>query len=156
MNSHMANCLWNDSEGNHKYHLVNWDNVSLRKEYGGLGVPNLRDLNICLLSSWIKRYQAGKGKLWRDLIDFKYRTDRPNLFCTNDTNASQFFKGLMWAAKAAKMGFRWCVGNGKKIKFWEDNWLGTSSLAIQFWELYVIVNEKTGTIADLWDGYDVK
>jgi hypothetical protein len=111
----MANCLWNDSEGNHKYHLANWDSISLRKEYGGLGVPNLRDLNICLLSSWIKRYQAGKGKLWRDLIDFKYRTDRPNLFCTNDTNASQFFKGLMWAAKAAK----WVSGGvwemGKKL-----------------------------------------
>jgi hypothetical protein len=35
------------------------------------------------------------------------------------------------------MGFRWKVGDGKKIKLWEDNWLGSSSLAIQFWELYV-------------------
>jgi hypothetical protein len=51
----------------------------------------------------------------------------------------------MWATKAAKMGFKWCVGNGRNIKFWEDNWLRTSSLAIQFWELYVIVNEKTMT-----------
>jgi hypothetical protein len=62
----------------------------------------------------------------------------------------------MWAAKAAKMGFRWKVGDGKKIKFWEDNWLGNSSLAIQFWDLYTIVNEKTSTIADLWDGRDLK
>jgi hypothetical protein len=58
----------------------------------------------------------------------------------------------MWAAKAAQMGLRWKVGDGKKIKFWEDNWLGSSSLAIQFWELYTIVNEKTGTIRELWDG----
>jgi hypothetical protein len=59
----MANCLWNDSEGNHKYHLANWDSISMRKQYGGVGVPNLRDLNICLLSFSIKRYQGGKGKL---------------------------------------------------------------------------------------------
>ena len=38
----------------------------------------------------------------------------------------------MWAAKAAKLGFRWKIGDGKKVKFWEDNWLGNSSLAIQF------------------------
>jgi hypothetical protein len=57
----------------------------------------------------------------------------------------------MWAAKAAKLGYRWKIGNGRKIKFWEDNWLGSSSLAVQFWELYVIVNEKASTVADLWD-----
>ena len=58
----------------------------------------------------------------------------------------------MWAAKAAKFGFRWKVGDEKKIKCWEDNWLGHSSLAIQFWNFYVIVNEKTSTIA----GYQFK
>lgn len=33
---------------------------------------------------------------------------------------------------------------------------GQSSLAIQFWELYTIVNEQANTIADLWDGNDLK
>jgi hypothetical protein len=28
----------------------------MKKEYGGLGVPNVRDLNLVLLGSWIKRY----------------------------------------------------------------------------------------------------
>jgi hypothetical protein len=62
----------------------------------------------------------------------------------------------MWAAQAAKMGFRWKVENGRKIKFWEDNWLESSGLAIQYWNLYEIVNEKTGTIAELWDGECLK
>jgi len=26
------------------------------KEYGGLGIPKLRDLNICLLASWLKSF----------------------------------------------------------------------------------------------------
>jgi hypothetical protein len=50
------------------------------KDFGRLGVPNLRNLNICLLASWIRRYQANNGKLWKVLIDFKYNTDRPNIF----------------------------------------------------------------------------
>jgi hypothetical protein len=54
------------------------------------------------------------------------------------------------------LGYRWKVGDGRKIKFWEDNWLGSSSLAIQFWELYVIVNEKSATIQELWDGESLK
>lgn len=38
----------------------------------------------------------------------------------------------------------------------EDNWLGSSSLAIQFYPLYKIVNEKGKSIADLWDGNNLK
>jgi hypothetical protein len=58
----------------------------------------------------------------------------------------------MWAAKATKLGFKWRTGDGRKIRFWEDNWLGSSNLAIQYWDLYMIVNEKTSTVAYLWDG----
>jgi hypothetical protein len=54
------------------------------------------------------------------------------------------------------MGYIWKVGNGKKICFWEDNWLGPSSLAIQYWDLYRLVNEKNKTIAKLWDGENLK
>jgi hypothetical protein len=114
LNSHLANCLWSDTDGSDKYHLDNWESVSLAKDFGGLGVPNLRDLNIFLMASWIKRYQEGRGKLWRELIDYKYQTSSPNIFCTKHTRSSQIFKGLMWAAKAAKVGYRWKVGNGKK------------------------------------------
>lgn len=156
LNTHLANCLWNDLEDNHKYHLANWDSVSMPKEFGGLEIPNLRDLNLCLLRSWLKRYNLDDKKLWKELIDFKYNTCKPNIFYSKDIGASQFFKGVMWAAAEAKLGFRWKIGNGSKIRFWEDNCLGASSLAIQFWELYVIVNEKTGTIADRWDGRDLK
>jgi hypothetical protein len=152
----MSNYLWNDSVENHKYHLANWELVSMRKEYGGLGLPNLRDLNISLLASWLKRYKADNDKLWKELIDFKYETAKPNIFQPKTVGASSFFKGFMWAAQAAKMGYKWKVGNGKRIRFWEDNWLGSSSLAIQFWPLYKIVNEKGKAIADLWDGSDLK
>jgi hypothetical protein len=42
------------------------------------------------------------------------------------------------------------------VKFWEDNWLGSSNLAIQFWEIYVFVNEKSKTLHELWDGMNLK
>jgi hypothetical protein len=108
------------------------------------------------LGSWIRRYQADSSKLWNEVIDLKYKTSKPNILYTNDNKASKFFKCFMWVAKAAKMGFRWRVGDEKKVMFCEDNWLGSSTLAIQFWELYVIVNEKTTTIQEPWEGEFLK
>uniref|UniRef100_A0A0A9B5C6 Reverse transcriptase zinc-binding domain-containing protein n=1 Tax=Arundo donax TaxID=35708 RepID=A0A0A9B5C6_ARUDO len=128
----------------------------MRQEYGGLGVPYLRDLNICLLASWIKRYIKDDDKLWKQLIDHKYKSDRPNIFACKDSSSSQFWKGILWAARVAKMGYRWQVGKRNKIRFWEDNWVGTSSLPIQYWDLYVLVNGQTASIAEIWDGQNLR
>lgn len=68
------------------------------KEYRGLGVPNLRDLNLYLLASWIKRYNLDDNKLWKQLLDFNYQTYRPNIFYSSTVGVSDFFKGMMWAA----------------------------------------------------------
>ena len=156
INTHMANCLWGDEVDKHRYHLVNWETVSMSKDFGGLGIPNLRDLNMCLLGSWLRRYQESGGKMWRQLLDFKYNASDPNIFHTSSRGASNFVKGVMWAANAAKMGFMWKIGNGQKVKFWEDNWLDTSRLAFQFWKLYEIVNKKSHTVSEVWDGSTLK
>jgi len=54
----------------------------------------------------------------------------------------------MWAKQAAQMGFRWSVRDGRRVRFWEDYWFGNSSLAIQFWPMYVLINEQGKTVAD--------
>jgi hypothetical protein len=54
------------------------------------------------------------------------------------------------------MGYRWKVGDGVRVRFWEDLWLGSSSLAIHYWELYCLVNEQNTSIAELWDGENLK
>lgn len=113
-------------------------------------------MNLSLLASWINRYQLGGDKLWRHIIDFKHKTQDPNIVSCPDTNSSPFWKGVLWAAKAAKLGFWWKVGCGKQIKLWEDHWFGSCSLAIQFCELYVIANEHNITIVDVWDGCNLK
>jgi hypothetical protein len=107
----------------------------------GLGVPNLKDLNLCLLGNWIKRYIKDEGKNWRKVIDSKYcRND--NLLQSDGRHASPFWKGVMLSAQAVKHGYRWVVGNMLKIHFWEDTWFDTAPLAVQFWDLYRICNEK--------------
>ena len=35
-------------------------------------------------------------------------------------------------------------------------WFGNIPLATQFWDIYFIVNQKTQTIRDLWDGFELR
>ena len=72
INSQMAHCLWDDYEGHFNYHLANWGLVSQKKEFGGLGIPNVADMNLCLLASWVKKYNLEDNKLWKRIIDHKY------------------------------------------------------------------------------------
>jgi hypothetical protein len=54
------------------------------------------------------------------------------------------------------MGYRWKIGDGKQIRFWEDTWFGTSPLAVQFWDMYCICHEQMATISQVWDNVNVK
>jgi hypothetical protein len=51
INSQMVNFFRNDQEISHKYHLVDFRYLNQRKDCGGMGIPDLRDLNLCLLAS---------------------------------------------------------------------------------------------------------
>jgi hypothetical protein len=101
INSQMAHCLCDNYEGHYKYHLANWGLVSQKKDYGGLG-----ELHMCLLSSWVRRYQLNNNKIWKQIIDYKYKVEDPSIFCCPTVGASPFWKDVMWAAKAAKFGYQ--------------------------------------------------
>jgi hypothetical protein len=152
----MAHCLWNNDSDCHMYHLGSWKHVTMKKEYGGLGVPDLRELNLCLLGLWIRRYSQDSDKIWKLLIDYKYNTRNPNLFTCRENGVSNFWKGVLWVARVVKMGYRWKLGNGTKVRFWEYVWIGTSSLAIQYWELYCLINEHNKSVSEIWDGGNLK
>ena len=132
INTHMANCLWNDYEGHGRIHLANWQLVSMKKEAGGLGIPDLRDLNLALLGSWVKRFIRDEGKLWHSVIRKKYMRNAPNIFCVPTTHSSTFWKGVIGNAKALKFGYKWSVGDGMQIRFWEDTWFGNSPCLFNF------------------------
>jgi hypothetical protein len=136
-------------------HLANWHLICMSKEYGGLEIPSLRDLNLCLLGSWVKRFIRDEGKLWWNIVRNKY-CRHENIFYSERRYASQFWRGVILAAQAVKLGYRWVLGNGKRVHFWEDTWFGTTPLVVQFWDLYSICNEKTKTVVEVWVHEEIK
>jgi hypothetical protein len=77
----------------------------MSKEYGGLGILSLRDLNLCLLGSWIKRFIRDEGKLWWNIVRNKY-CRHENIFYSDGRQTSQFWKGVILATQAVKLGYR--------------------------------------------------
>jgi hypothetical protein len=53
--------LWQGGHNSRKYHLVDWDTVCLPKDQGGLGVLDLRVMNICLLAKWLWNLEFSDG-----------------------------------------------------------------------------------------------
>jgi hypothetical protein len=47
------------------------------------------------------------------------------------------------------------VGNGRKIKFWEDVWLGDCPLRIRFNKLYEISREQKWVVARVLEGDEI-
>jgi hypothetical protein len=59
------------------------------KGVGGMGIPDLREFNMCILASWVQRYYDSESKLWKKIVDCKYKIE-PNIFYCADRNTSPF------------------------------------------------------------------
>jgi hypothetical protein len=55
-----------------------------------MGIPNIRGLNISLLSSCIRRFKLDEHKMWKDIMQFKYTTQHQNIFACTTVNASPY------------------------------------------------------------------
>ena len=79
LNSQMTHFFGMTMREGKKYHLANWPLMAQKKDFGGLGIPNLQNLNMCLLASWIARYHLNQEAIWKNLVNHKYKITDPNL-----------------------------------------------------------------------------
>jgi hypothetical protein len=65
---------------------------------------------------------------------------------------------VIWAAtaKPIKMGYKWKIGNGRKARFWEDLWFGSCNQAIQYWNIYSIVNLEGCSVREAWNNLHLR
>jgi hypothetical protein len=68
-----------------------------------------------------------------------------------ETRLFAFWEGLM-AMKiySFRLG-KFSIGDGLKIRFWEDRWLGITTLREQYPPLYNIIHHKGDTIAKVME-----
>ena len=66
------NFLWSSGDTGRGPHLVNWEAVCTAKTKGGLGVKDLRWMNVALLGKWIWEIWQGESGLWGKIVGEKY------------------------------------------------------------------------------------
>ncbi len=149
-----ARFLWQDDQGVKKYHLVNWPTVCLPKDQGGLGVLDLRKMNMALLGKWLWRLETEQG-IWQDVLRAKYLSQKTLVQRKSKPGDSQFWKGVMGVKDAFYQFCEKKVGDGKNTLFLEDSWIGGRPLADQFPLLYNISLNKMVLVAKvLSEGLD--
>ena len=117
---------------------------------------DITKFNLALLAKWKWNLFYHNGELWARILDSKYGGWRGLDAATIDNNASLWWADLKLALHnpqhemVLKGGLTWKVGNGTKIKFWEDHWgFGDTSLLAKYPSLYLISDQQHNYIQEM-------
>ena len=121
-----------------KYRLTKWSVVCCPKDQGGLGIHDLEVKNRALLGKWLFKLLSEDG-VWQTLLRRKYVGDQAVSQVFWKPGDSHFWADLMATKKFFFQHGSFSIRDGSEIRFWEDKWLGQSTLREQYPALYTIV-----------------
>jgi hypothetical protein len=108
--------------------LTRWNIICRPKDQGGLGIEVLDIKNKYLLSKWLFKV-LNEEAMWQELLRNKY-------LHTHTLSQVQVKPIDSPFQKRERDDFSqrgsFIVGDGKGTRFWEDTWLGDSSLSTQY------------------------
>ncbi|TYK21876.1 hypothetical protein E5676_scaffold494G00090 [Cucumis melo var. makuwa] len=120
--------------------LVNWNKVSSLPKDGGLGLGGIKIHNTALLAKWGWRYSKEESALWRQVIrsihgkeafDWFTKGKSGNSLRSHWVNIARF-----WRLVDSLASFN--LGNGLRIGFRIDPWVGNTPIKEQFSRLFSI------------------
>lgn len=141
---------WGNKEGK-GIHLVKRQTAQLSKKAGGLGIKNLGLQNKCLLSKWLWRFSKEDHALWNEVVISKYgQSDQWASNIVTSTYGISVWRSIrnLWPMLSVNICYR--VGEGTKIFFWKDIWIGQESLMDSFSDLFSFCSNPGATVAEPW------
>ena len=145
--------LWGSSEECFKHSLVAWEKVCSPLEMGGFGVRKLVHFNQALLGKWLWRFGQEGTRLWQRVIATKYGEGQGG-WTTKDCRRAQgcgLWRGINVGWEWFSKHLAFMVGDGSRIRFLHDRWVGDISLKMLYPQLYVCSSDKEACISDLLD-----
>ncbi|CAL5397659.1 unnamed protein product [Camellia sinensis] len=118
------NFLWGDTSDKKKVHLIKWDKVCRKKDYGGLGIRRARDHNLALIAKLGWKLVSDDNGLWTEVLKAKYLKHHTVQSWSRKGQASLIWRGIMKSRSLLKKGVKWTIGNGAKVRIWYDWWYG--------------------------------
>ncbi|GAU18134.1 hypothetical protein TSUD_248350 [Trifolium subterraneum] len=153
--------LWGGVAGSSKIPWVNWRDVCRPKKEGGLGVKDLRIMNISLLAKWKWRLLSEGKSIWKNVLEDRYRGGESGVGWMSkvwvSSKASPWWNDLMTMGVVAGEDrlhgiFFKKIGNGGDTRFWHDSWVGTQPLKELFPRLFLISVQKECSVFEVGGG----
>jgi hypothetical protein len=151
--------LWGGKQGRKKISWLKWDTVCRPKSEGGLGVRDVRVVNISLLTKWRWRLLDGTNTVWKDVLISKYGANVVGRVVMDD-DCQPWYASLWWkdiCGIGSNLDTNWFsqsvfkkLGNGLNTRFWSDIWVGDMPLKDKFPRLYSISTQKEDLVAEVW------
>jgi hypothetical protein len=131
--------------------MVSWQDICQPKSQGGLGVTDIKMMNVVLMAKWIWRMflEQNSDLLWLRLLRAKYRVSE--LFSSpNPVGCSPFWHSIHRIKEQFRLGVRFHPGAQSKISFWNDLWIGADPLRVRFPSLFLKSSDSNISIAQAY------
>jgi hypothetical protein len=135
MDKNVRKFFWHRGSLKKKYHLVQWRKVCRAKKKGGLGIKNLRKVNVSLLCKWWWALENEDG-LWQDIVRIKHVKNYPTCLIPARLSDSPIWCDLLKVRHIYLRGRGIQANNGQKVSFWLYNWMDEVPLCITYPVLY--------------------
>ena len=137
-------------EGKRDY-LVSWDVMCKLRVKGGLRFGKISLRNLALLGKWLWRYPRESTTLWHQVILSIYGTHSNGWDANTLVRWSHCcpWKAIAQVFQDFSKYTRFVVGDGERIRFWEDLWWGDQPLRSQYPRLFRVVTNKNILISSI-------
>ncbi|PWA91035.1 hypothetical protein CTI12_AA034120 [Artemisia annua] len=114
---------WGHGNKENPIRWASWESMCISKDRGGLGFRHMNGFNKALLAKQGWRLITMDGSLSARILKARYFPRGCFLDARIGHKPSFIWRSLCSARYIIRKGQRWNVGNGMKVRIWEDNWL---------------------------------
>ncbi|XP_035838208.1 uncharacterized protein LOC118485831 [Helianthus annuus] len=125
------------------------------RKYGGFGIGELRSANLALLTKWGWKYKENPEALWAKVVRAIHENKRSHKLISVYNGVPGIWKDIVTSYKELerkrinlKERREAKLGDGMKVKFWLDNWVGGMPFKERYPDLFRIARRKRACIAD--------
>jgi hypothetical protein len=147
--------FWQGGGTKRKYHLVKWEIICKSKKKGGLGIKDLKRLNISLLCKWWWKLEKEDG-LWQQIGKVKYLRNSSIIEVQHKVSDSPMWSDLLKVKDIYLQGRGISVKNGELTRFWQDPWIYEEPLSSHAPLLFELCENKNITVACALKGDQIR
>ena len=118
-----------------------------------LGIRSVVSFNQVLLGKWLWRYGHEDTHLWRRVVSIKYGEGQGGWYSKvcRRTHGCDLWRSIDEGWESFSKHLSFVVGEGTRIRFWHDRWIGDNTLKDLYLDLYVCLAVKDACIFEvLW------